>query len=375
MRSDYSVERPARPVYYFDGTGGSLGKGISHAELGSADFTGGCKQSRATLCPLNLYSGNDHALPLRKNVPMTMDSFNAMVAAAEIELEDKRRIPCAPLVVGDMQGIKTVMGMTETCHSVWCKCRARAVVDGEGPQHDYGEPGSNFSTWDEYVEFLGGIGCEFKEEDFMLACAHLSKGLFYGGKFTRFVCPECGYNPTQAQAKADLARFGALTDEEQKEERRQRVQGGKHWHVELLMGPLPKGLKGGMLSCGNDQLHLIYLNWFKHLFKYTCHEPLPASKKKLVSEYLKAAGFYSYDAASDEDDPVKRWIGREVKRFLHEADEHLPFLLSLSSGAIDVGSETAAATNAAGERSRWIYLMTSSRRQLKRLQPKRSGSP
>lgn len=46
---------------------------------------------------------------------------------------------------------------------------------------------------------------------------------------------------------------------------------------------------------------------------------------------------------------MKRWIGREVKRFLHEADLHLPFMLSLSSGQIDVSEETAARTNAAGE--------------------------
>ena len=38
-----------------------------------------------------------------------------------------------------------------------------------------------------------------------------------------------------------------------------------------------------------------------------------------------------------------------MKRFLHEADMHLPFLLEISSGTIDVGPETAAATNAAGE--------------------------
>jgi hypothetical protein len=47
--------------------------------------------------------------------------------------------------------------------------------------------------------------------------------------------------------------------------------------------------------------------------------------------------------------PVKRWIGREVKRFLHEADQHLPFLLQLSSGRIDVCPETADATNDDGE--------------------------
>ena len=53
MRSDFS---DARPILFFDGTGGSFGKeGITHAEIGSADFTGDCKQSRSTLSPLALY--------------------------------------------------------------------------------------------------------------------------------------------------------------------------------------------------------------------------------------------------------------------------------------------------------------------------------
>ena len=178
------------------------------------------------------------------------------------------------------------VGMTETCHSVWCKWRARASLDGgEGPQHQYGEPGSEFSSYDEYLDFLDGIGCEFKEEDFLLACAHLSKGLFYGRAFTSFTCPECGYKPSAAQAKADVARFNALSDEDQKEERRKHVQGGAHWHVEKYMGPMPKGF--GMRRCGNDNLHLVYLNMFKHLFKYTVHEPLPESKKILsASTYV-----------------------------------------------------------------------------------------
>ena len=102
----------------------------------------------------------------------------------------------------------------------------------------------------------------------MLACAHLSKGLFYGKQFTRFTCPEYGYSPTAAKAKADLARFNALTDEEQADERRRHVQGGcAHWHIELYMGPMPKGF--GMRRCGVDALdglHLIYLHMFKHLF-------------------------------------------------------------------------------------------------------------
>jgi hypothetical protein len=347
MRSNFSPARPARPVLYFDGTGGSLGKGICHAELGSADFTGECKQSRATLNPLSMYSGNDHALPLRANMALSMDSFNALRAGAELEREDGTIIPCQPIVVGDMQGVKCMMGMTESCHSVWCKCRARGHVNGEGPQHDYGTTGSRFDTYDEVLEFFDSIGCEFKTEDFLLACAHLSKGLFYGGKFTKFKCPDCGYSPTQAQAKADLARFNALTDAEQKDERREHVAEGQHWHVEKYMGPLARGF--GMLHIGAAQLHLIYLNFFKHLFKYTIHEPLPDSKRAIVSRYLKAAGFYSYDAADDSDDPVKRWIGREVKRFLHEADQHLPFMLGLSSGQIDVSEDIAAVTNASGE--------------------------
>ena len=348
MRSDFSRHRPARPVLYFDGTGGSLGKGIAHAELGSADFAGDCKQSRSTLSPLALYQGNDHALPLRSNLSLCMQSFNALSASGEITREPHEApIPCEPIVVGDMQGVKCIMGMSESCHAVWCKCRARGGFSGEGPQHKYGAADSNFETYEEAEAFWESIGCEFKTEDFLLACAHLSKGLFNGGKFTKFTCPECGYSPSAAKAKADLALFNAMTDDEQRAKRREHVAGGLHWHVEYLMGPMTKGF--GMRRCGADQLHLVYLNVFKHLFKYTVHEPLPESQKKLVANYLKEAGFYSYDAADEGDDPVKRWIGREVKRFIHEAHLHLPFMLRLSSGQIDVCDETAAHTNAAGE--------------------------
>ena len=336
MRTHFSPQRPARPIFLFDGTGGALGKGICHAELGSADFAGECSQSRATLSPLACYEGNDHALPLRANLQATVGSFNNLIKKGVIERDDQVCLPCEPVVVGDMQGLKCMMGMTESCHSVWCKCRARAPVQGEGPQHKYGDSNSEFKTYDEMLAFYEQIGCEFKSEDFILACAHL-KGC----------CPECGYKPSAAKRRSDLAQFNAMTDEEQAKARKEHVKLGRHWHVELFMGPMVEGI--GMLRCGSDQLHLVYLNFFKHLFKYTIHEPLPVSKKKIVQEYLKAAHFYSYDAAADDDDPVSRWIGREVKRFLHEADQHLPFLLSLSSGVVDVCAETAARTNAAGE--------------------------
>eukprot|EP00966_Prymnesium_polylepis_P310092 7164765-Prymnesium_polylepis.1 len=40
LRSDFTVERPAQPVLFLDGTGGSLGRGVSHGEIGCADFKG-----------------------------------------------------------------------------------------------------------------------------------------------------------------------------------------------------------------------------------------------------------------------------------------------------------------------------------------------
>ena len=69
-------------------------------------------------------------------------------------------------------------------------------------------------------------------------------------------------------------------------------------------------------------------------------------KKAIVRDYLKAAGFYSYNAADVEEDPVKRWIGREVKRFLSEAHIHLPFLLQLAAAPPAVCEEAAASTGA-----------------------------
>eukprot|EP00966_Prymnesium_polylepis_P309379 7148964-Prymnesium_polylepis.2 len=100
------------------------------------------------------------------------------------------------------------------------------------------------------LEFYESID-EFKEEDFLLACAHLSKGLFYGGRFTAIKCPDpnCGYSPTATQARADLARFKAMSDEEQKEARRLHVKEGAHWHVRCgaTYGPHAKGLRHAAL--------------------------------------------------------------------------------------------------------------------------------
>eukprot|EP00965_Chrysotila_dentata_P006173 201596-Pleurochrysis_carterae.AAC.1 len=103
----------------------------------------------------------------------------------------------------------------------------------------------------------------------------------------------------------------------------------QHHHQILYTSPL---VHLGMERAGVDGLHLIYLNIFKHLFNYTIHQPLLLDKKKkLVKAYLRENGFFSYDAAADDENPVRRLIGREVKRFLREADIHLPFLLRIAA--------------------------------------------
>ena len=62
----------------------------------------------------------------------------------------------------------------------------------------------------------------------------------------------------------------------------------------------------------------------------SCHDCERSDAKKLfVKSYLKAQHFYSYDAASEDEDPAKRWIGREVTRFCEEAHIHLPVLLTV----------------------------------------------
>ena len=59
---------------------------------------------------------------------------------------------------------------------------------------------------------------------------------------------------------------------------------------------------------------------------HTIHKNLQPEKKAFIKQYLRKAGFYSYDAeAAAEESPVQRWIGREVKRFLELGDVHIPF--------------------------------------------------
>ena len=137
LRSEYSAHRPAQPVLYLDGTGCTLGSGITHASLGCADFCGcgdaDAKQSRATLQPAALYKGNDHAVPQRQNLERVFESYNRLNAQGYVTRDDGTTIPCRTLTTADMQGAKSTYGMLECCHSVWCKCQA---AEG-GPQHQY----------------------------------------------------------------------------------------------------------------------------------------------------------------------------------------------------------------------------------------------
>ena len=135
LRESYSVERPAQPVLFLDGTGGSLGRGICHGEIGCADFKkvgdSDTKQSRATLQPLFLYQGNDHAAPLRANLDLAITSYNRLVAQGSIERVSAagvtETIPVRAITAADMQGAKTTYGMRECSHSVWCKCQCGGV--------------------------------------------------------------------------------------------------------------------------------------------------------------------------------------------------------------------------------------------------------
>ena len=128
MRKDYSALRPAQPLMFLDGTGGALGRGVCHGEMGSADFIEDCKQSRSTLAPLSQSESSDHALPLRENMEFAFSTFNQMehdkcIACDPSDDYPDGRIPARPSITADMQGVKSIVGKSLTSNSVWCKCK------------------------------------------------------------------------------------------------------------------------------------------------------------------------------------------------------------------------------------------------------------
>ena len=266
---------------------------------------------------------------------VVMPSFNRLIQAGVLEIEGRAPVPMRPLTVADMQGTKATYGMSLTSHSVWCSC-------GRETQHSY--PTGDVATFEDMMAHIDGVGCSLKTEAEMCSWAHYPLSVHRGGKFKPFECSYCKYKPSEKAWHADLARFNGLSDEDQEAEIKAHVAGGAHHHQNLFSPPLPHL---GMCHAGVDNLHLTYLNCFKHIFKYTVHEGLPDSNKAAVARYVRAQHFYSYDAQSEEDDPCKTWIGREVKRFIEEAATHLPVLLRLASAPADIVAELSGCVNGA----------------------------
>ena len=217
LRANYTKERPAQPVLVVDGTGQSLSKALTHAELGSADFTGDCKQSRKTLQPLAAYSDNDHTLPLREHLSFVARTYNQLIKEACIERLDGTTIPARPICSADMQGVKSLTAQSEGTHSVWCSCNN---AQG-GPQHAY--PTKTLPTDMENIQAsynrmiediersVKGPRCKFKTFDDICINNHYCPSVARGGKFKRFECPHCGYNPTEKQWRKDVDDFDKLS--------------------------------------------------------------------------------------------------------------------------------------------------------------------
>ena len=349
LRKTYTMKRPAMPVLVVDGTGQSLSKALTHCELGSADFTGDCKQSRKTLQPLAAYADNDHTMPLREHLQLVAKTYNELIKDGAITKLDGTTIPARPISSADMQGIKSLSAQSEGTHSVWCNCGG---AEG-GPQHNYPtkdipiDPNHIKRCYEKMIGAIerDGPRCIFKSFDDICINNHYSPSVARGGKFKPFHCKLCDYRPTEAKWRKDLEAFDKLSPEEKVARRKEHNEVGKseyqwerHRFGTLFEFPL---LHLDMKDMGVDQLHLIYLNIFKHLFKYTIHDAAPDSvKRTIIKDYIREAGYYSYDAAAEDEDPCKRWIGREVKRFLKEAHEHIPFLLNVADTPAEVCKQT-----------------------------------
>ena len=286
MRTNFSAERPAQPVLFLDATGASLGRGITHVESGSADFAGNAKQSRSTLCPLALYEGSDKAVPLREHLDLVLPSWNRLIAKGTIT-RNGASIPAQPITSADMQGTKALYGQSSTSQPTWCKCR-------KGPDQQHKYPKEEVSDYKELCRVCEeDVGCEIKQGDEMCRAAHYSPGVWRGGAFTEFECPCCGYKPTEAQWRKELAEHAAKTDAEQKAACDAHLENGvdapewmRHWYQLLFV---PPAVHHGMDRAGVDMLHLIDLNIFKALFKYTIHESLPGEPPPLLPLYHPSA--------------------------------------------------------------------------------------
>ena len=254
MRTNYTEHRPALPVFSFDGTGQSLGKGLCHAELGSADFVGDTKQSRKTLQPLAASEGSDHAIPIRESMEYATSSYNKLISARRIELVDGTHIPARPIATGDMQAVKALVATSEQTHAVWCKC-----LNSTGRQHKYskipiswtaGNARSIAAAYDKMLQYIersaDGPQCKMKTFDEQCCFNHVCpSSVARGGEFSPFTCTECEYCPTKEQYTKDISDFEMLTPKEQAARRKIHIENGKvehewnrHYFGNLYMSPM-----------------------------------------------------------------------------------------------------------------------------------------
>ena len=273
MRTDFSSARPAMPVLFLDATGASLGRGITHVETGSADFDGSAKQSRSTLCPLALYEGSDKAVPLREHLDLVLPSWNRIIKDGTLT-QNGITVPARPITSADMQGTKALYGKAQASNPVWCKWKECGDT-----RHQHSYPEEEVASYQELCQVCEDAGCEILTADEMVRAAHYSPGVWCGGSFTRIDCPCCGYDPTEAQWRKDMADHALKSDAEQKVAGDAHLENGvaepkwwRHWYQMLF---IPPAVLNGMEYAGVDSLHLIELNLFKALFKYTIHESLP----------------------------------------------------------------------------------------------------
>ena len=143
-------------------------------------------------------------------------------------------------------------------------------------QHEY--PTEKAVVYEDILKACAAVGCEMKSHSYLCSVAHYSEGVKLGGKFTNINCPRCGYNPSEQQWYADLNAHHAKSEESAKEAEQAHNEVGveeKCWECHddqlLFCPPLPDF---GMKRAGVDDLHLLSLNWFKHLFNYTVHHNL-----------------------------------------------------------------------------------------------------
>ena len=309
MRTNFTPDRPAQPVLYLDATGACLGRGITHVEAGSADFDGSARQSRMTLCPLALYEGSDKATPLRQHLDLVLPSWNKIIQSGTIR-QDRKPIPAQPITSADMQGTKALYGKAMSSHPVWCKCK-------KGPDQQHAYPTEEVKDYEELCTVCDEVGCEILEGDEMACNAHYSPGVWRGGAFTKFKCSCCGYEPTEEEWRKDLATHAAKDEAGQKAESDAHIEVGvpepqwsrHHYQIKFM----PPGVRHGMERAGVDNLHLIYLNIFKHLFNYSIHQSLPGEPDALTpAAHLKLPiSKYAHDCVS-------------VRRLKKEARTQLP---------------------------------------------------